>query len=72
MKYIYWEVTQINTDTAKENTETLIYVSKEIGLEVNTEGTKHMLLSRHLKKKTPWSESASELYRPSDRRLSAK
>jgi hypothetical protein len=24
------------------------------------------------KKKTPWSESASELYRPSDRRLSAK
>jgi hypothetical protein len=27
---------------------------------------------RRLKKKTPWSESASELYRPSDRRLSAK
>jgi hypothetical protein len=26
----------------------------------------------HIKKKTPWSESASELYRPSDRRLSAK
>jgi hypothetical protein len=25
-----------------------------------------------LKKKTPWSESASELYRPIDRRLSAK
>jgi hypothetical protein len=24
------------------------------------------------KKKTPWSDSASELYRPSDRRLSAK
>jgi hypothetical protein len=24
------------------------------------------------KKKTPWSESASELYRPSDRRFSAK
>jgi hypothetical protein len=24
------------------------------------------------KKKTPWSESASELYRPSDRSLSAK
>jgi hypothetical protein len=23
-------------------------------------------------KKTPWSESARELYRPSDRRLSAK
>jgi CBS-domain-containing membrane protein len=25
-----------------------------------------------VKKKTPWSESASELYRPSDRLLSAK
>jgi hypothetical protein len=25
-----------------------------------------------LKKQTPWSESASELYRPSGRRLSAK
>jgi hypothetical protein len=25
-----------------------------------------------IKKKTPWSESASELYRPSDRCLSAK
>jgi hypothetical protein len=24
------------------------------------------------KKQTPWSQSASELYRPSDRRLSAK
>jgi hypothetical protein len=28
--------------------------------------------SRAFKKKTPWSESASELYRPSDRRFSAK
>jgi hypothetical protein len=28
--------------------------------------------NEYLKKKTPWSESASELYRPSDRRLSAK
>jgi hypothetical protein len=26
----------------------------------------------HIKKKTPWPESASELYRPSDRSLSAK
>jgi CBS-domain-containing membrane protein len=25
-----------------------------------------------MKKKTPWPESASELYRPSDRRLSEK
>jgi hypothetical protein len=30
------------------------------------------LPGRFKKKKTPWSESASELYRPSDRRLSAK
>jgi hypothetical protein len=29
-------------------------------------------LSTSYKKQTPWSESASELYRPSDRRLSAK
>jgi hypothetical protein len=30
------------------------------------------IISWHIKKKTPWSESASELYRPSDHRLSAK
>jgi hypothetical protein len=27
-------------------------------------------MQRHHSKQTPWSESASELYRPSDRRLS--
>jgi hypothetical protein len=34
-----------------------------------------VVLKIHVKqtnKQTPWSESASELYRPSDRRLSAK
>jgi hypothetical protein len=36
-----------NTDTVKKNTETLIDASKEVGLEVNTEKTKYMLLSRH-------------------------
>jgi hypothetical protein len=36
-----------NIDTLKENTETLINASKEVGLEVNTEKTKYMLLSRH-------------------------
>jgi hypothetical protein len=36
-----------NTDTIKQNTETLIDASKEIGLEVNAEKTKCMLLSRH-------------------------
>jgi hypothetical protein len=32
----------------------------------------HRLISLKNKKKTPWFQSASELYRPSDRRLSAK
>jgi hypothetical protein len=36
-----------NIDTIKKNTETLIDASKEIGLEVNAEKTKYMLLSRH-------------------------
>jgi hypothetical protein len=36
-----------NVDAIKKNTETLIEVSKEVGLEVNTEKTKYMLLSRH-------------------------
>jgi adenine-specific DNA methylase len=36
-----------NTDTTKKNTQTLIDASKEVGLEVNTEKTKYMLLSRH-------------------------
>jgi hypothetical protein len=36
-----------NIDTIKKNMETLIYASKEFGLEVNTEKTKYMLLSHH-------------------------
>jgi hypothetical protein len=36
-----------NIDTIKKNMETLIGSSKEVGLEVNTEKTKYMLLSRH-------------------------
>jgi hypothetical protein len=35
----------VNTDTIKKNTETLIDTGKEVGLEVNTEKTKYMLLS---------------------------
>jgi hypothetical protein len=31
----------------KKHTETLIEASKEVGLEVNAEKTKNMLLSRH-------------------------
>jgi hypothetical protein len=36
-----------NLDTIKKNTQTLIDANKEVGLEVNTEETKYMLLSRH-------------------------
>jgi hypothetical protein len=36
-----------NIDSMKKNTETLIDVSKEVGLEANTEKTKYMLLSHH-------------------------
>jgi hypothetical protein len=34
-----------NIDIIKKNTKTLIDASKEVGLEVNTEKTKYMLLS---------------------------
>jgi hypothetical protein len=36
-----------NTDTIEKNTETLIDASKEVGLEINVEKTKYMLLSCH-------------------------
>jgi hypothetical protein len=36
-----------NIDAIKKTMETLIDASKKIGLEVNTEETKYMLLSRH-------------------------
>jgi hypothetical protein len=36
-----------NLATIKKNTQTLIDASKEVDLEVNTEKTKYMLLSRH-------------------------
>jgi hypothetical protein len=36
-----------NVDTIKKNTETLIDAGKEVGLEINVEKTKYMLLSRH-------------------------
>jgi hypothetical protein len=42
-----------------------ITVQRECRAQVKKDALKKKL-------KTPWSESASELYRPSDRRLSAK
>jgi hypothetical protein len=36
-----------NIDTTEKNTETLIDASKEVGLGINVEKTKHTLLSRH-------------------------
>jgi hypothetical protein len=36
-----------NIDTIKKNTEILIDVIKEVGLEINVEKTKYMQLSRH-------------------------
>jgi hypothetical protein len=40
-----WEVPTV--DTIKKNTENVIDASKEVDLEVNTEKTKYMSLSRH-------------------------
>jgi hypothetical protein len=36
-----------NIDTIKKNTETLVDASKEVGLEINVDKNKYMLLSRH-------------------------
>jgi hypothetical protein len=36
-----------NIDTVKKNMETLTDASKEVGLEINIEKTKYMLLSHH-------------------------
>jgi hypothetical protein len=38
---------QISSSAIKKNTETLIDASKELGLEINVERTKYMLLSPH-------------------------
>jgi hypothetical protein len=36
-----------NIDNIKKNAETLIDASKDVGLEINVDKTKYMLLSRH-------------------------
>jgi hypothetical protein len=35
-------------DTIKENTETFLEASRDVGLEINTEKVKYMIMSRHL------------------------
>jgi hypothetical protein len=35
-------------NTIKENTETLLEASRDIGLEINAEKTKYMIMSHHL------------------------
>jgi hypothetical protein len=35
-------------NTIKENTEALLEASRDIGLEINTEKTKYMIMSHHL------------------------
>jgi hypothetical protein len=36
-----------SANTIKENSETLLEVSRDIGLEINAEKTKYMIMSRH-------------------------
>jgi hypothetical protein len=48
------------------------FLKKFHGLNPLANSTDRATVARPFLKKTPWSESASELYRPSDRRLSAK
>jgi hypothetical protein len=36
-----------SVNTIKENSETLLEASRNIGLEINTEKTKYMIMSRH-------------------------
>jgi hypothetical protein len=48
MGYIsYWSMRMMIICWTKENTGTLLEASKDIGLEINVEKTKYMIISRH-------------------------
>jgi hypothetical protein len=42
-----WNLMGDNIDTKNKNKETLIDASSEVGLEVNVQKTKYMLVTRH-------------------------
>jgi hypothetical protein len=48
-----------NIDTIKKNTETFIDVSKEVGLEINIERTKYILLYRRQNVGQNWDVTSS-------------
>jgi hypothetical protein len=51
-----------NIGTIKKNTQTLIGSSKEVGLEINVQKTKYMLLSRHQNVGQNWDIKIGKKY----------
>jgi hypothetical protein len=50
-----------NIDAIKKSTETLIAASKEVGLEINIEKTKYMLVSRHQNVGRNWDKNSKQI-----------
>jgi hypothetical protein len=44
---VYADVVNLLADSIKENTETFLEASREVGLEINAESTKYMIMSCH-------------------------